>query len=301
MTAASGAPEGFGRRSHMLGRQRQGSVVCPSCGRLVGVRDERCLNCGLRNPGLFGFAAVLRRLGGEQAFSHLLIFGCGALYLASLLLTPDLLSGSGLANLLAPSRGAVFLLGASGAVPVFGLGRWWTVLSAGWLHGNLLHILFNMLWVRDLAPGVSRLYGAGRMLIIWTVASVVGFAASSTAGLLLRGVPLVGGAGFTLGASASIFGLLGALIAYGHASGQSAMKRMVWGWVAIGAIFGFVFPGIDNWAHAGGFFGGWLAARALGPLAAERPAHVLGGLVCLLAAAAAIAASIVTGLPLIRG
>ena len=37
-------------------------------------------------------------------------------------------------------------------MPVFGLGRWWTVLSAGWLHGGLLHILFNMMGVRQLAP-----------------------------------------------------------------------------------------------------------------------------------------------------
>ncbi|KAB2954124.1 MAG: rhomboid family intramembrane serine protease, partial [Thermoanaerobaculia bacterium] len=265
-------------------RQRTGSVVCPSCGRLVGVRDERCLSCGLRNPGLYGFAGALRRLGGERTLPMLLMAGCGVLYLVSLLLTPDLLGGRALATLLAPGQGPLFLLGASGAVPVFGLGRWWTVLSAAWLHGNLLHIGFNLLWVRDLAPGVARLYGAGRMLVIWTAGSVVGFAASSTAGLLFRGVPVLGGAGFTLGASASIFGLLGALIAYGQVSGQSAMRRVVWGWVVAGAVFGFVVPGIDNWAHAGGFAGGWVAARALDPLAAERPAHLLAGLACLAAA-----------------
>ncbi|MBP1643753.1 MAG: gluP 1 [Acidobacteria bacterium] len=282
----------------MLRRQRTGSVVCPSCGRLVGVQDERCLSCGLRNPGLWGFAGALRRLSGERALPALLMGGCAALYLVSLLLTPDLLGGRALTSLLAPGQGALFLLGASGAVPVFGMGRWWTVLSAAWLHGNLLHIGFNLLWVRDLAPGVAKLFGAGRMLLIWTAASVVGFAASSTAGLLFRGVPVLSGAGFTLGASASIFGLLGALIAYGQLSGHGAMRKVVWGWVVAGAVFGFVFPGIDNWAHAGGFAGGWAAARLLDPLAEERPAHVLAGLLCLAAALVSIVASVVTGLAL---
>ncbi len=42
-------------------------------------------------------------------------------------------------------------------MPVFGIGRWWTVLSAGWLHGGLLHILFNMMAVRQLAPAIADL------------------------------------------------------------------------------------------------------------------------------------------------
>jgi rhomboid protease GluP len=79
------------------------------------------------------------------------------------------------------------------------------------------------------------------------------------------------------------------------------MRRMVLGWVAIGVIFGVLMPGIDNWAHAGGFGGGWLAARALDPLRDERPSHVLAALVGLALSLAAIAGSVITGLPLVRG
>ena len=60
------------------------------------------------------------------------------------------------------------MFGASGAYPVFGYGRWWTILSAGWLHGGALHILFNMMWVRQIGPAVADIYGAGRMVIIYT-------------------------------------------------------------------------------------------------------------------------------------
>ena len=55
----------------------------------------------------------------------------------------------------------LFRFGASGAIPVFRFDRWWTIFSAGWLHGGLLHIFFNMLWVRQLAPETAELYGAG--------------------------------------------------------------------------------------------------------------------------------------------
>src|SRR5437899_9613360 len=42
--------------------------VCPSCGNLVGVNDERCFTCGRWNPGLWGFAPLLKRLGRDLGF-----------------------------------------------------------------------------------------------------------------------------------------------------------------------------------------------------------------------------------------
>jgi rhomboid protease GluP len=287
----------------MFGRQRQGSTVCPSCGRLVGVRDERCLNCGARNPALFGFGPALRRLGGDAAFANLLVGACGVLYIVSLLISGGgSRGGGGLFGMLSPGWPALFLLGGSGAEPVFVYGRWWTVLSAGWLHGGLLHIGFNLLWVRDLAPAVARLYGAGRLVLIYLAGGVAGFALTSVVAVVAPGLPAVLHGGVrTIGASASLFGLFGALICYGQRTGQSGMRRMVLGWVAIGVIFGVLMPGIDNWAHAGGFGGGWLAARALDPLRDERPSHVLAALVGLALSLAAIAGSVITGLPLVRG
>ena len=98
------------------------------------------------------------------------------------------------------------MFGASGAYPVFGYGRWWTILSAGWLHGGALHILFNMMWVRQLGPAVADIYGAGQMVIIYTVACAAGFLLSSFMGAYLPWIPLLGGGSLTVGASAPIFG-----------------------------------------------------------------------------------------------
>ncbi|HEY6548332.1 MAG TPA: rhomboid family intramembrane serine protease, partial [Vicinamibacteria bacterium] len=194
---------------------RPSSTLCPSCGSLVGVNDEQCLTCGRRNPGMFGLTAVFRGLGDDLGFTNIVLGACGALYLASLLVTsridPEALGGGGLLNFLGPSSQALVLLGGSGAWPVFAKGRFWTLLSAGWLHGSLLHILFNMMSARDLIPAMAQLYGPGRTVIVWTVGSVAGFLASSTMGAFFPYIPFLQGAPYTIGASASIFGFIGAL------------------------------------------------------------------------------------------
>ena len=48
-------------------RHRMGSVVCSSCGSLVGVNDEQCYSCGRRNPGMWGFGPLLRAFGTTSA------------------------------------------------------------------------------------------------------------------------------------------------------------------------------------------------------------------------------------------
>ena len=281
-------------------RQRTGSIVCPGCGSLVGVNDDTCYNCGRRNPGLWGFAPLLRRWGQDLGFGPFVIVASIGLYLATLVASANPLSGQGMFSFLSPDTRALVLFGASGALPVFELGWWWTVLSAGWLHGGLLHILFNMNALRQLAPPVAELYGAGRMMIVYTAGGVLGFTASSVMGFVAPGVPLLGGSTVTIGASAPIFGLLGAIAYYGHRSGSSAMRAMALQNAAIMFAMGLFLPGIDNWAHAGGFGGGWLMSQWLDPLTRERIDHLIAGLVCVALTGLAVLASLVLGLLIIN-
>jgi rhomboid protease GluP len=284
----------------MFKRQRTGSVICPSCGQLVGVRDERCLNCGRPQPGMWGFVSLLRRLGPDLSFVPIVMWSCAVLYVCTLVVDLGSIRTGGMA-LLAPSGRSLFLFGASGAIPVFQEGRWWSVLSAGWLHGGVLHILFNMLWVRDLAPVVAHVYGGSRAILIFTAANITGFLASSTVGHALAGLPRVlAGAPLTVGASAAVFGLLGALVYYGRRGGSSLIGDRAKGFAVVLAIFGFIFPGVDNWAHLGGFAGGYLAGRFLDPLRPERVDHVIAALACLALSAAAILVSVLTGLKYFR-
>jgi rhomboid protease GluP len=283
-------------------RQTTGSVVCTSCGSLVGVRDDKCYNCGRRNPGMWGFAPLLRSLGNDLGFVALVVWGSGALYVVSLLLSGQAIRMTGgLFGFLAPDFNILFLLGASGGVPVFRYGRWWTVISAGFLHGSLLHIIFNMMWVRDLGPTIADVYGAGRMVIIYTVAGICGFLLSSAAYVFFPPLPFLSGAGLTVGASASVFGFLGALVHYGRRTGSSMVRSEALRYALILGFFGFVMRGVDNFAHAGGFFGGYLVARYLDPLKPERTDHVVIALLCLAAVVLSIGASVMTALPLFPG
>jgi membrane associated rhomboid family serine protease len=285
----------------MLGRKTSGSVVCPSCGSLVGVNDDRCYTCGRANPGLWGFGPLLRQLGADLGFVPLVMGASSAIYLVMLIASGTGIRMDGMMSIMAPSTSVLFLFGASGAVPVFGFGRWWTVLSAGWLHSGLLHILFNMLWVRQLGPATADVIGPARTVIVYTVAGVAGFLLSSVAGTVMGNTPIffLRGAGFTVGASAPIFGLLGALVHYGR-TGSSLMKQQAMGYAVTLFVFGLIMPGVDNYAHAGGFAGGYLTSAFFNPMTRERGDHLVVAVICLVATFAAIAVSIISGLALFR-
>jgi membrane associated rhomboid family serine protease len=273
----------------VLKRQREGSVICTSCGVLVGVNDPTCYNCGRRNPGMWGYGPALRRLGNDLGFISIVTGGTVVLFALSLIL-----SRQGLQIMMQPSGQILYLLGASGAFPVISEGRWWTVLTASWLHGGILHIFFNVMWIRQLGPEIAKLYGAGRMVIIYTVAGIVGFTLSSFLGLF--GLRFFG-AGLTVGASASIFGFLGALVHYGNRTGSSHVREAGLQYALFMGIMGFVLSGVDNAAHLGGFIGGYLASMILDPLKPERIDHLAIAVGCLVASLVAILWSVITALP----
>ena len=269
-------------------------MVCPSCGSLVGVRDDRCYACGRANPGLWGFAPLLRQFGRDLGFVPLVIGASSLLYVLTLLASgPDLRIAAGGINFLVPSGRALLIFGMTGTYPVFVEGAWWTLLSATWLHGSALHILFNMMWVRDLGPTMADVIGPSRTVIIYTVSGFCGFLLSSAAGLV-TGVP------FTVGASASVFGLLGALVHYGRKSGSSLIRGQAMNYAVVLFVMGFLMSNVDNFAHAGGFAGGYLASAFFNPLTSERGDHMLIAVLCLLATFLAVAASIVLRLGLVR-
>jgi rhomboid protease GluP len=248
---------------------------------------------------LWGFAPALRRLGNDFGFIEGVTTVCILLFLATLgasVMLGDSVGMGGFFGFLSPSARAVFLFGAAGAIPVFEAGAWWSVLSAGWLHGSLLHIIFNMMAIRQIGPACVDLYGPGRTVIVYVLSSVAAFLLSSVMGHWFGRIPIMGGAALTLGASGSLCGLIGAILYYGERSGSRLIRSQI-GNYAIGIlVMGFLLPGIDNMAHIGGFAGGYLIGRWLDPLRPEKLDHMLGGLACLGACAFSIVASILNGL-----
>jgi rhomboid protease GluP len=279
----------------MLRRQRTGSVICTSCGVLVGVNDDKCYNCGRRNPGLWGYAPMLRSLGSDLGFVPFVVGTCAIVYVLTIIASRGVIGQGSILSFLGPSTRALFLFGASGALPVFVAGRWWTVLSAAWLHAGLLHILFNMIAVRQLGPPTAEFYGPARTIIIYTCSAIAGFALSSIAGAYIPPLLFFRGSQLTVGASAPISGLIGALMYYGRRTGSHIVRTEATRYVLMLAVYGFLMPGIDNYAHAGGFGGGYLAARLLDPLKPERGDHVILALFCLAASILSIVVSVIQG------
>jgi rhomboid protease GluP len=133
------------------------------------------------------------------------------------------------------------------------MGQWWRLITAGFLHGGLFHIMMNSWVLFDLGAQVEEIYGTKRMIVFYFVSTVLGFAASAW-----------WSSGLSIGASAGIFGLIGAMIALGMRSNTS-MGSMIRGmyirWAIYGLLMGLLpFFAIDNAAHIGGLAGGFAAA-----------------------------------------
>lgn len=236
-------------------RKTTGAILCPSCGRLTNADAPVCLICGRRRPGMWGFGGLVGKLFRRGSFTDVVSVACVALYVASLVIDPAaVLRPRGPFDIFSPSPQALQWLGMTGAF-AWDQGRWWTLLTAIYLHGSLLHILFNVLWIRQLGPAVGELYGRARLVVIFTVSGAAGFVVSD-----LIGIP------FTIGASGAIFGLLGAMVAFGRKRGGvfgTLVLRQYGQWALILFVLGFFMSGVNNLAHAGGFAGGLLAGLTL--------------------------------------
>jgi rhomboid protease GluP len=265
-------------------KQNRNSLLCPNCRRLISADEQSCPYCGLRNPGSHWKQISLGKglLGPDRIVMNIISVNA-AMFILSILMNPASIGFS--ANPLSffsPDAKTLLILGASGTIPIDQLHRWWTVLSANYLHGSILHIVFNMIALRQIGPLICQEYGSYRMFSIYTLSGVGGFLAS-----YLVGVP------FTLGASAAICGLIGAALYFGKSRGGQfgqVVYQQVGGW-AIGIFaFGFLVPGIDNWAHGGGMLCGALTGFFLGyrERNEENFHHRLLGVICVLATLAVL-------------
>ena len=103
---------------------------------------------------------------------------------------------------------------------------------------------------------MEDVYGASRLIVVYFMATVFGFLLST-----------FWNPGISVGASAGIMGLLGAMIALGvrtrHTAAGAAMRGMYVRWAVYGLIFGLL-PGIDNTAHIGGLAAGFGVAYLAG-------------------------------------
>ena len=241
----------------MTKHQRQ-SILCPKCRKLISVDETICPYCRLTRPGsLWKNNIITLGFSNTDQLIKTIIYVNVGMFIISLLLNSRL---PGLSTnpfyILSPENTSLLLLGATGTIPIDRLHRWWTIASANYLHGGILHILFNMFAFRQLAPLVAREYGVYRMFIIYTLSGIIGFRISYLAGVT-----------FTIGASAAICGLMGSILYYGKSRGgiygQSIYKQVA-GWAVGLFLFGLIVPGINNWGHGGGIVAGIILGFFMG-------------------------------------
>ena len=82
---------------------------------------------------------------------------------------------------------------------------------------------------------------------------------------------------------------------YGRLSGSRLMHSTAMRYAVILFVFGLVMPGVDNFAHLGGFLGGYGASALMNPLTRERGDHLLIAIGCLAATLLSVVYSIVSG------
>ena len=254
-------------------------ILCPHCRRLIGSEEAACSWCGASRSNPWWRLIGLTRGASDSDRVIKAILTANIIYFALSLVMSVRLDGS--IGFLSPGRTSLFLLGATGTFPIDRYGRVWTLLSANYLHGGILHIIFNLMALRQMAPWAASEYGASRMFVIYTLGGVFGYGVS-----YLAGVP------FTIGASAALCSLIGSLLYFGRSRGGvygSSVYREVSGWVISLFIFGLIFPGINNWGHGGGIAGGIILGMLLG-YNGKRPEGSLDHALALLCAVATVAA-----------
>jgi rhomboid protease GluP len=224
---------------------------------------------------MYGYAPAIQRFFGARLdLVTIITTACVVLYAVCLALEPQaILRMRGIFSFLSPGDRALLIMGMTGGI-AWQERWWWTLFTAIYLHGGLLHIFFNVMWIRNLGPPAIDAFGPARMFVIFTIAGVVGFLVSNFASRA-----------YSVGASGSIFGLLAALIVYGRRHGSSMMTAQLWQWAIIMFAMGFLMSGVNNWAHAGGFAGGWVTAEFVGSHEDRREGMILRVLAFALLAA----------------
>jgi len=266
-----------------MNRPSRNSILCPNCRKLISSDEKRCPYCGILTPGSrMKNNPLTRHWGNGEQLVKMIIYANIAMYLLSLLINPRMTRvGFNPLTALSPSMDSLAVLGATGTLLMNKAQGWWTLVSANYLHGSILHIAFNLFALYQLSPLIAQIYGPYRYFIIFTFSGIIGFWVSFLAGVQI-----------TIGASAALCGLIGAALYFGKSRGGpfgQAVYKQIGGWALSILIFGFLLPRINNWAHIGGMATGALAGLLLGYREKRRETMVhrwlAGGLVVVTALA----------------
>lgn len=228
--------------------------MCPNCRAFITTDDKTCPYCQTEvGPRAVDRRPSLASTGGlipQARFTTVVIMLINTgLYIATILYS------SGTSGDFSPSGAALVAFGGK-YLPAIAAGQWWRFITAGFLHGGILHIGMNMWVLFDLGAQVEEVCGTSRFLSMYLISNITGFVASY----------LIFPNTLSIGASAAIFGLIGGMIGVGvrdRTSYGQAIRRFFTRWAIYGLVLSLI-PGIDIAAHIGGLAGGFIVGYIAG-------------------------------------
>jgi rhomboid protease GluP len=183
-----------------------------------------------------------------RSLTQILIYA--NLILFTLMALHGILIGLGMGTILQPTSGLLGHWGAQFWPYVIKYDQWWRCITYAYTHGGIIHLGFNMVVLYQVGPLLEAEIGWSRLFSVYTLSALL----ATIAGYFWHFDALV------VGASGSIFGLIGFSISFYHRSGGSlAIQRrnFMFQWAVMAFVFGIV-VGADNAAHFGGLVAGLL-------------------------------------------
>ncbi|HUR17828.1 MAG TPA: rhomboid family intramembrane serine protease [Acidimicrobiales bacterium] len=123
------------------------------------------------------------------------------------------------------------------------------LVTAAFLHANVLHLGLNMFGLYLFGPQLERSLGWARFVALYMVSAL-------GAGICFFFFAALGT--FSVGASGAVFGLFGAFFVILRARGGDTSQIV--GLIVLNLFIGASVPGIDNYAHIGGLLTGGAVA-----------------------------------------
>jgi membrane associated rhomboid family serine protease len=214
-----------------------GRPICPDCMTVTPV-GMRCPECARQRTRVTQGVPGLR--AGASPATYALIAINVVVFVVEL-------AGGGSGGSFQQGSKLIHDAGLNG--PAVANGDWWRIVTAGFLHANFIHILFNMFALYVLGSLLEPGIGTPRFLGVYFVSLLAG----SFGALLLSPNEI------TVGASGAIFGLLSAAFVIARHRGVEQLASQLAFFVVINLVFTFGVSGISIGGHLGGLVAGALA------------------------------------------
>ncbi len=172
----------------------------------------------------------------------------------------------GLTTILSPDSSTLINFGSNFG-PLTTAGQGFRLVTCGFVHVGILHLFMNMVVLGQIGMTVEELLGSSRLIGIY----FIGLIGASLTSLWLNPLTL------SAGASGAILALIGSFGAYIYRRRRylskeflDSFKKSSMVYILYLILMGSLIPNIDNAAHFGGLFFGFISGLILSPASSKK-------------------------------